>query len=266
MKDVIRIAVCIKQVPDPEVPASRFRINFENRSITTEGASPVINPYDESALELALRIKEGNPHTRITAISFGYKLARPVLMKSLAVGADELFLIEDPWDNTDGYVTARVLAAALRMTGFDLVLSGRQASDTNWGGVGLALSVLLSIPAISCARNIEIEGNRLKVEKVIPDGYELLHGPVPAVITVSHEAAKLRMPKLANMRKAKQKPIHSLSISDLETQGDLKPAVKCLGLQPPDRERRCRFVQGETPAEAGINLARTILEDGILNL
>jgi electron transfer flavoprotein beta subunit len=266
MSEAIRIVVCTTQVPDPEAPASSFRVDSETRTITGEGVPPVISPYDESALELALRIKEANPHAKITAVSYGPKLARPVLMKSLAVGADELYMIQDPSDNTDGYITTAVLAAAVRKAGFDLVLAGRQAADTNSGGVGLALSILLGVPAVSWARKIEIEGDRVKVERVIPDGYELLRGPMPALITVSHEAGELRMPKLADIHKAKHKPIHSLSIADLEMGGIPEPAIECVRLQTPDRERHCRLIEGETPAEAGINLARTIIEDRVLNI
>jgi electron transfer flavoprotein beta subunit len=266
MTEAIRIVVCTKQVPDPEAPASSFRVNSETRSITGEGVPPVISPYDESALELALCIKEFNQQAKITAVSYGPKLALPVLMKSLAVGADELYMIQGPPDNTDGYVTTAVLAAAIRKIGFDLVLAGRQAADTNLGGVGLALSVLLGIPAVSWAHKIEIDGERVKVERVIPNGYEALCGPMPALITVSHEAGELRMPKLTDIRKAKQKPIHSLSLADLETGGIPGPAIECVRLQTPDRERHCRFIEGETPSETGVNLARILIENGVLNI
>jgi electron transfer flavoprotein beta subunit len=250
MTEAIRIVVCTKQVPDPEAPASSFRVNSETRSITGEGVPPVISPYDESALELALCIKEFNQQAKITAVSYGPKLALPVLMKSLAVGADELYMIQGPPDNTDGYVTTAVLAAAIRKIGFDLVLAGRQAADTNLGGVGLALSVLLGIPAVSWAHKIEIDGERVKVERVIPNGYEALCGPMPALITVSHEAGELRMPKL----------------TDLETGGIPGPAIECVRLQTPDRERHCRFIEGETPSETGVNLARILIENGVLNI
>lgn len=213
-----------------------------------------------------MRIKEAESRVKVTVLTYGAKLASAVLMKSLAVGADELFLIQDPADRNDGYVTATVLSAALRLMGFDMILAGRQAADTNSGGVGLALSVLLGVPAVSWARKIEIEEDHVKIERVIPDGYEILRGPLPALITVSHEAGELRTPKFADIRKARRKPVRSLRIPDLEIETKPSPALECLQLRFPDRKRHCRFVEGETPAEGGINLARTLIDDGLLSL
>lgn len=262
--DEIHIVVCTKQVLDPEAPASSFKIDSEAKSISAQGVPPVINPYDESALELAIRMKEANPGVRISALGFGPKLAQPVMLKSLAVGADELYLIEEPSIEADGYVTAAILASALHKIGFDLVLAGRQAADTNSGGVGLALAELLDIPAISWARNIEIEGDRLKIERVIPDGYEVLYGSMPALITVSHEAGEMRLPKIADIRSAKTKPIHSWTMADLGMEKIPERTIECVHLQAPEMERHCHFIEGETPEEAGANLARILIEDSVL--
>ena len=132
MSEGLHIVVCIKQVRDPEAPASSFKVDSENKQITAEGVPPVMNPYDESALELAIRMKEKDPEVKISAVAFGNKLSRPVMMKALAVGADELYLIEDEAE-AGGNQAAVVLAAAVKKIGFDLVLAGRQASDTNSG-------------------------------------------------------------------------------------------------------------------------------------
>ncbi len=266
MGETIRVVVCIKQVLDPEAPASSFRIDSTAKEITGQGVPPVINPYDESALEQAVRMKEADPDVKITAVGFGPRLARPVMMKALAVGADELYLIEDSSVDADGHVTAAVLASAVRRVGFDLVLAGRQASDTNSGGVGLAVAELLGIPAVSWARKIEIDEGGLKVERIIPEGREILRGPLPALVTVSHEAGELRLPKLADIRKAKQKPIHSLAVSDLDIKDIPEKAIECILLEPPKRERQCRLIEGDTPEQAGANLARTLIEDRVISV
>jgi len=264
MSGEISVVVCLKQVLDPEVPASSFKIDAETNSIIAQGVPPVINPYDESALELAIRLKQNNPAVKISAISFGPNLARPVMMKALAVGADELYLIESQTANPDGRVTATVLAAAIRKIGFDLVLAGRQASDTNSGAVGPALAQILGVPAICWARKLALENGELKVERVVPDGLEIFAGPLPALVTVSHEAGELRLPKLTDIRKAKLKPIHALCPDELELGATPKPALNLLHLEKPARERQCRILQADSEQESGVLLAKTLAGEGII--
>jgi len=266
MSEGIHIVVCIKQVPDPEAPAASFKVNSETKTILADGVPPVMNPYDESALEVALRIKETQPDVRITVVSFGPKLAKAVLLKALAVGADELYMIEDQSVDADGHVTARILSSVLEKIGFDLVLAGRQASDSNSGVVGLALAEMLSVPAVSWARKIGSDADHLVIERVIPDGFEVLRGPMPALVTISHEAGELRSPKLPDMRKARQKPIHRMSVADFETDRTPERLIDCIRLEPPQRERSCRFIEGDSPAEAGISLGKILIEEGILNI
>jgi electron transfer flavoprotein beta subunit len=252
-------------VVDPEAPAASFKVVSEVKEIVAEGVPPVINPYDESALELALNIKDARPNVKISAVGFGPKLARPVMMKALAVGADDLYMIEERID-ADGRVTAAVLASAISKIGFDLVLAGRQAADTNAGGVGLALAGRLGIPAVSWARNVDVEEGELVVERVLPDGCDVLRGPMPALVTVSHEAGTLRMPKLQDIKRAKEKPIHKLTLADLGLDSIPGPALECVGLMAPSRERECRFIESENAAEAGAELAQALAGDGVLNL
>jgi electron transfer flavoprotein beta subunit len=264
MSGEIRVVVCLKQVLDPEAPASSLKIDAETNSIIAQGVPPVINPYDESALELALRLKENHPSVKISALSFGPNLARPVMMKALAVGADELFLIESQAADPDGGMTAAVLAAAIRKIGFDLVLAGRQASDTNSGGVGPALAEIFGLPAICWARKLALANGELTVERVAPDGLEIFEGPLPALVTVSHEAGELRMPRLTDIRKARLKPIHTLRPAELELGEMPKPSLNLLRLEKPARERKCLILQGESEEESGVLLAKTLAGEGII--
>ena len=110
----MNIIVCIKQVPDPESPASAFEIDSEAKQVRLKGVPPVLNPFDENALEAALRIKSVHP-SKITVVSMGKTLAKPVLRKALAAGADEMFLLEDAsFGDLDSYATASLLAAATK--------------------------------------------------------------------------------------------------------------------------------------------------------
>jgi electron transfer flavoprotein beta subunit len=265
MSGEVRVVVCLKQVLDPEAPVSSFKIDPETKTISAQGVPPVINPYDESALELALRLKEDHPGVKISCLSFGKNLARPVLMKALAVGADQLFMIEAPAADPDGRLTALVMAAAIRKIGFDLVLAGRQAADTNSGAVGPALAEILGIPAVCWAKNIELKDDTLLIERVASDGLEIFQGPLPALVTVSHEAGELRMPKLTDIRKAKTKPISTLSPGDLDLSEPPKTPLNLLNLEKPARERQCRIIQGESQEESGALLARTLVDEGIIS-
>jgi electron transfer flavoprotein beta subunit len=263
MSKPIRIIVCVKQVIDPEAPAASFKIDSENQKISAEGVPPVLSPYDESALELALRMKDARPDVRIAAVSFGPKLARPVLMKTLAVGADELYMIEGQ-AIADTHVTAAVLASLISGMGFDIILAGRQAADTNSGCVGLALATRLNIPSVSWARKVDVEDDKLIVERVIPDGYETLRGSMPALVTVSHEAGSLRLPKLQDIKKAKEKPIHNLRLDDLKLDPFPNPLTSLIRLEAPLRRRHCRLIEADTPSDAATQLAQTLIRAGVL--
>ena len=154
---MIEIIICMKQVIDPEAPVSTFKIDPEaKRAIPPSGTPPVLNPYDENALEAALRIKDTNG-ARITVISMGRKLSQPVVKKSLAVGADELILLEDDvFEDLDSYSAAYILASVIKKIGrYDLIICGRQASDTDAGQVGSGVAEILGIPSITVAQKVE---------------------------------------------------------------------------------------------------------------
>jgi electron transfer flavoprotein beta subunit len=146
---VTSIIVCIKQVSDPEAPTSAYKIDADTQQVVLKGIPPVLFPFDENALEAALCIKDAH-ESKVTVISAGWSLARPVLMKSLAAGADELLLLEDTsFEGMDSYATAATLAGAISKLGqYDLILTGRQAADTNAGMVGSGIAEILGITSV----------------------------------------------------------------------------------------------------------------------
>ncbi len=263
--DVLKIIVCAKQVPDPEGPPSAFEVDGNAMRVTPRGIPPVLSPFDENALEAALRLKEtGGAH--ITLLSAGTNLSQAVMLKALATGVDELILAEDAAfdrERLDSFATASLLAAAIRKQGsFDLVLTGRQAADTNAGQVGLGIAALLGVPAVTLARSLVREEFALRVERVTPEGYETVRVPLPAVITVSHEVGDLRYPRMADIKAAKELPQTKWGAGDLEGAADNR--LKMLGLAKPVRERDCWIVQADTPEEAGERLALKLREEKLL--
>jgi len=261
------IVVCIKQVPDPEAPLSGYRIDSEAKRVVPVGVPPVISPFDENALELALRLKD-TYGAKVTALSVGHPLAPAVLRKALFAGADELILVETPpakIDTFDAIQTAAVLAEAIKkIPAFDLVFTGRQASDTNAGMVGMYLAELLHIPAVTLAKNVSLQEMNIHVERVLPDGTESVETVPPVVITVSSEAGELRNLDMKRMKEAKKKPILKWSSSDFSSVQRRRKKLVLRSLKAPELERKCLYIEAAGAVEAGEKLAVKLKEDKVL--
>src|SRR3990170_4297380 len=154
----MNMIVCVKQVPDPEAPPASFKVDSAaNKVIPPPGVKPVLSPFDEQAVEAALRIKDAKGG-KVTVVSLGNNLVRDVVKKPLAMGADELVLLEDAaFEDSDSWATAHALAMAIKKIGaFDLVFCGRQASDWDAGQVGSGIAEILGIPSVTIARKVTV--------------------------------------------------------------------------------------------------------------
>ncbi len=267
----MKIIVCVKQVPDPEGPQDRFEIDAEALWVEPRGIPPVLSLFDENALEAALRIKDAaGGEVEITVLSAGRRLSNAVLQKAMAVGADELVKVEDEaFDSAslDSHAAASVLAGAIRKIGdYDLVFAGRQAADWNAGQVGIGIAALLGIPVVTLVRKVEVEGRRAIVERVTERGYQVVSVPVPAVIVASNEVGEMRYPTMIQRREARKKPVSAWGAREIGMEaGPPRNRVVLRRLFPPaTRKGACELIEGETPAEAGRNLARRLEEDGLL--
>lgn len=262
------IIVLAKQVPDPEGPPTSFEVNAAEIKVTAHGVPPVINPFDENALEAAVRIKEEVGDATITLLSAGTGISRAVILKAVAAGADASVLVDDPaFDPTslDSYQSAALLAAAVAKIGdFDLILGGRQAADTNAGQVGIGLAQLLGIPALTVAQKVEVSDGKVAVERVLPDGCETAESPLPALVTVSGEIGDLRYPALAAIKAAKALPQTVLASSDLGLDLSGLGRVETVALAAPSRERSCAVIEADEPEEAGRMLAERLREDRVI--
>jgi electron transfer flavoprotein beta subunit len=262
----MNIVVCIKQVFDPEAPPSSFKIDSAtNKVMPPAGMPPVISTFDEYAVEAAIRIKE-KVGGKITALSLGTNLLRDVVKKPLSMGADELVLLEDPaFVDGDSWSTAYALSLAIRKIGqFDLILCGRQAADWDSGQVGSGIAEILGLPSVTIARKIEMEGNKARVEKVIPDGFEVVEVDLPAVITLSNEHAAPRYPNVKGIMMAKRKEPIVWKPSDIGADPDKIGAngrrAKLLKLFQPVRDSKCEIVAADSPEEAAVKLAQRLRE------
>lgn len=262
--------VCCKQVLDPEAPPASFKIDpAANKVVPPAGVPPVISPFDEQAAEAALRIKDKDGG-KITVITLGNNLVRDVIKKPLSMGADELILLEDAaFEEGDSWSIAYALAMAIKKIGqYDLIFCGRQAGDWDAGQVGSGIAEILDIPSVTVAQKVEVVDGKARVERVVADGYEVIEVTLPALITVSNELGQPRYATLKGiMAAAKRQPIiwKPADIGVEASQiGAAGRRTKLLKLFQPVREGKCEMIEGESPAEAGINLASKLREAKIL--
>jgi len=184
------IVVTVKQVPDPDIPPTHFKVDEgAKKVIPPAGVSPVMNGYDAHALEAALRLKE-QLGGKVTVISLGPDTARDTLKRAIAMGADAAVHVNDPaLNDADSTTTALALATAIKkLDHVDLVLCGRQASDTDGGQVHLGVASHLGLPAVSPVQKIdEASADSLVAERIVEDGYQRLKIRLPALLGVSSE-------------------------------------------------------------------------------
>jgi electron transfer flavoprotein beta subunit len=261
----LQIIVCVKQIPDPEGPADAFKVDTEAKKVIPIGIPPVINPFDENALEVALRVKN-QIESKVIVLSMGEKLAQPVLRKALAAGADELiFLVDQHFKDLDSHSTAYVLASLIRRLGrYDLILTGRQAGDWDFGVTGLFVAEILRIPAINLAQKVEIKDNSVFIDKLCDDGYEVVKANMPLLVTVSSESGELRYVSVKALQASSKMPIKIVSARDLELDLRLLKQRTIYSLSTFHDERQCKFVEGESSQEKGEKLATWMKKEGLI--
>lgn len=260
----LNIVVLAKQVVDPEIPSASFTVDREKLIVSTPAnIPPVVNGFDENALEAALRIRD-NQETIITVIAMGQDFAMDVIKKCLSMGADELVLIQDSIlkNGIDSFTTAKVLSTAIKqLDAFDLIICGRQASDWDNAQVPQGVAELLGLPSLTLGRKVEVESNRVKVERLVPGGYETVQCSLPALVTVSNELGQPRYPTLRGIMSASRK---QPKILDTQTLGlssaDLTPRIEIVDLFEPIKGGECEFIKGENDSDSGRLLAMKLRE------
>ncbi len=262
----MNIVCCVKQVPDPEMPARVFKVDETARQVVVPSIPLVISQFDQLAVEAALRIRDATGEGTITILSLGPDSARDVIKIGLAMGADEGVHLNDPalFDG-DGYSTAVALAAAIDKLGnVDLVLCGRQAVDWDAGVTGLAIAELLGAASISITKSVSVVDGTVQAERVLGDGFETVEVPTPCVVSVSNELGEPRYPKLPQIMQAARKQVTQWTAADLglkpEQVGKAGARLELEALYLPRVEDRCVFVEGDTPQSMAANLARSLHE------
>jgi electron transfer flavoprotein beta subunit len=223
----LKIAVCIKRVPDME---ARFSIAPDRKSLDQSGLKYEMGDFDGYALEVGLQLVEKQGPGELTAVSLGPDGVQEMLRKALAMGAARAVQLKADQVPVDGLAIARALAAELKEGGYDLVLFGRMATDTASGTVGPMTAELLGLPCVTAISYLEISGGKGTARRDLEGAAETSSFPLPAVLTIDEGIARPRLASLKGIMAAKKKP---LEVRPAQL-GEPRLFVESLAL-PPDR-------------------------------
>ena len=235
----MNIIVCIKQVPD----TTEIRINPETNTLVREGVESIINPFDLYAIEEGVRIKEKYGGT-VSVISMGPPQVEDALREAISLGVDEaIHLCDRAFAGADTLATAYTLARGIEKKGdYNIILCGKQAIDGDTAQVGPGIAVRLDIPQITYIKKIEEIGEEtIRVQRMTEEGYEVIEGDLPILLTVVKEINEPRLPSLKGKLKAKKAEIITWTAADLGVDEQLigldgSPTQVVKIFSPPARE------------------------------
>lgn len=267
----MHIVVCINRIPDPEAPPKQFRLDEASNRPVLDRMSWVIGPFDENALETALKLKD-SAGARITALTVGPASNQEALRRALALRCDAAVHVnEDRALGLDSAGVARTLAAAIRKLGeVDLILCGRQVGDWDGGQAGQLLAEELSFAYVHLLRQIDSNGGpTLRINTEVPTGFALVEAQLPIVAAVTNASTnQLRIPKVKDVMAARRATISAWTAADLgldmaELLGSgVTVAVRRLFI--PDTGVQVEMIRGENDEEVAEKLARRILDLKVL--
>jgi electron transfer flavoprotein beta subunit len=254
----MKILVAVKQVPDT---ATQVKIGSDPRQIETAGITWIVSPYDEFAVEEALRIKEKRGQGEVVAVSVGPDRVKEALRSCLAMGCDRAVHVNDAaLAEADTLTTARVLAAVVKQEAPQLVLCGRQAIDDDMGAVAAQLAEVLGWPCLSWIMEeaVDAEGRTVRAARQVEGGLEVFDVPLPAVLSAQKGLNEPRYPTLKGIMGAKKKEIREVKAADLGVSVEVQLSVTTLQALPPRPPGR--IIQGDVPT-AVKELVRSLREE-----
>lgn len=248
----MNIVVMLKQTPDTE---SVIRIASDGKSIMTEDLKWIINPYDEFALEAALRLREKHGG-KVTIVSYGPQRVVEAIRTALAMGADDAFLVDDPvLSEGDLLGAVRAMHAVVRELNPDIILCGARAIDYDQAQRGAMMAEFLGWPHLALAVSLESDGQKVVIERPIEGGIVTLEACLPALVTVggSHSIWNPRYASLPGIMKAKKKPLAVKNLVDLGLNpsdfGRSSAKILITSLEPPPQRAPGRIINGNLDTE-----------------
>jgi len=208
----MNIVVCVKQVPDTAVERT---LKPGDGTLDRQTPDGLINELDEYAIEEGLRIAEAHGG-EVTIFSMGPAKAAESIRKALSMGADRaVHLSDEGLAGSDALATSAAMAAVLAQTGFDLVICGSESTDARGGVVPAMLAERLGVPQLTLASKVDIDGGSVSIRRMTDDGYAVVTGSLPAVISVVEKINEPRYPSFKGIMAAKKKPVQALSLADI---------------------------------------------------
>ncbi len=230
----MNILVCVSRVPDTAV---RVKIGSDGKTIDGQGVKFVVNPYDEFALEEALRLRTANGG-EVTAVTVGSAQSTDILRTALAMGVDKVTLIKGR-DDADSFYVAKNLADYAKEINPDLILCGKQSVDYDSMQMTSMLAEMTDMPSVSVVTKLDVESDKLKAERDIEGGKEIVEASLPCVISCQKGLNDPRYPKLPDIMKAKRKPIEERDATEVANR------VSVLGMELPVKQRVGKIVGAE---------------------
>jgi electron transfer flavoprotein beta subunit len=257
-----RIAVCVKQAVD----VNQIRADPATRRLITSDAPRKISDIDKNALEEAVRLKEKHGG-EVTVVTMGEDGAKTALREALAIGTDRAYHLNDPaFQNTDTRVTSLILSEAIKKVGpFDLIMCGETTIDSFTGITSQRIAERLGVPLIMYARSLRLEGNIVTAERALEDRNETVKAKTPALVTVIKGINEPRIPSLMAIMKASKKEIVILNAEALGLPKEkLASTIEITEVLAPKMERRKIILKGESPPDVAANLAKALIQDGVI--
>jgi len=263
----MRIIVTAKQVPDPEAPQSSFSVDSATNTVLVAGSVPAaISDMDSYAAEAALRIKDEVADTKVSVLSLGKDHVLDVIKRPLAMGADDLFLIQDEdLANGDAIAIANTLATAIKKIGeFDLIMCGRQSADLDQGIVGTALAAILGIPVLTNAVGVRLNDDWIEIDRIVEDGIDTVAAKLPALVTVSNEIGAVRYATMRGIMAARKVQPTIWGKEDLGVIEETDPFTTVVDLFAPENTSNVEMLEGESAADSGRLLAQKLREERLI--
>jgi electron transfer flavoprotein beta subunit len=251
--------VCIAHVPDTE---SRIKIAADGRKVDEAGIKFIVSPYDEFALEEAIRLKEKSPGD-VTVVTFGPDRAQQALREALARGATKALHVKGESSDADSLGVAKVLAAAIKSVPHDVVFFGKQGVGTDNGLVGPMVAELLGYPQVNVVTHLDVADGKLTAHREIEGAEEIIEAPTPAVITAQKGLNEPRYASLKGIMAAKKIAIDVKSVADLGLdEGDVfNKRVVVVSMETPPEKSGGKKIDGGDPNVAAQAILKFIREE-----
>ena len=260
----MKVVVCVKQTPD-----TAATLTVVEGKAAWGDAPLVLNPWDEYAVEQALRAKEAHGGS-VTALSLGPESAKEALKQALAMGCDEAILISDPgFEAADSLVVSAALAAAIKkIESPDIIFFGKAAVDTDTGVTGPQVARRLGWPSlnlVAAITQLDPGTKTITVERLLEEGRQIVRSSLPAVVSVVKEINEPRYPSFMGIRKAAKAVIPTWTAAEIGLQPIPAPALTWPEVTAPARaEQSCEFIPGDTPQQQAAGLVERMIAEKLI--